>query len=166
MMSNRELAAKAEELGSELGIEVSTEGLNKAKLTALVEELESKAGGDSGQAKTRMMRNLDAIGDAVDRIHESARSAADAVEQAGAPEKPDLLRSPEGPVDGANATQGGPPPKAVGFRAKHPLTVGANKSVMCRRGRLNAGDEVKESDFDAKTLQHLISIDCVIDRRS
>lgn len=45
MPSNRELAARALELGRELGEKVDTVGLNNAKLTELVESLEAKASG-------------------------------------------------------------------------------------------------------------------------
>lgn len=90
------------------------------------------------------------------------------------PEKPvekeesnraDLLREPKGPIDGAGESFGGPPPPAVARPPKHPLTMGPNKSVASRRGQLNDGDEVRESDFDEKTLARLIEIGCVIDNR-
>jgi hypothetical protein len=95
-------------------------------------------------------------------VEESAsEEVEDAKEEAGA-KLPDLLREPEGPMDGANPTQGGPPPQVVNFHPKHPLTIGANKSVLSKRGRLRQGEEVRDTDFDPETLEHLLKIKCVV----
>lgn len=107
--------------------------------------------------------------DAVE-VSESSEEAAESPEPEEAaeeeePNRADLLRDPKGPIDGAGESFGGPPPPSPRTPAKYPLTMGHNKSVVCRRGQLNDGDEVKENDFDAKTLAHLISIGCVIDSR-
>lgn len=78
---------------------------------------------------------------------------------------PDLLRDDDGTKSGEDVSVGGPPKPVTDFRPKHPLTMGPNKSVMSRRGRLNQGDEVRETDFDKATLNRLIEIGCVLDNR-
>lgn len=79
--------------------------------------------------------------------------------------EPDLLRDDDGKKSGEDVSVGGPPKPVTNFRPKHPLTMGPNKSVMSRRGRLNQGDEVRETDFDTETLNRLIEIGCVLDSR-
>lgn len=59
MLSNRELAAEIASLAETLGVEVETEGLNKAKLQALHDELSEQLGQDEPVAEAEPTRPLD-----------------------------------------------------------------------------------------------------------
>lgn len=144
MPSNRELATEARELGRELGEDVDTGGLNNKKLVELVQELRG--------------RRNDEAADEPEAEVETAEPEAEEPEA----EDDSLLRGDEEQRSGTEESAGGPPPRAPKRAPKHALEVAANKAVKAPRGMLRQFEEVRETDFDAKTLDRLLKIGCVV----
>src|SRR5690554_2169415 len=124
MATKVELAAEAAELAAELKIEVATEDLSHAELTALVADLEARyeaqLGGDDDVS----------------------------TEPPPAPEPP-VPPAPKPPVDGASdGALGGPPPKAapVVEPPKGAYVVAPGKSLLTRAGPTGPGGEVRARD--------------------
>lgn len=127
MATKNELAAEAAEFAKELGIDVSTENLNHAELTALVNELEAKYEAQLGGALTPPE-----------------------------PTRPTPAPPPRPAIDGASdGSLGGPPPKVppVPKVAKGAYVVAPGKSLVTRAGVMTAGNEMLPKYVDGGRAQ-------------
>jgi hypothetical protein len=144
MPSNRELAAKAVELGEALGRDVRTTGLNHSALEALVEELQSEV---DARAAESPQSNDDALADTMPATP-SAKHAAEEPETvaelpAAAPEAPAAtMEAPSAPV----------------------YAIAPGHSLKCLRGRMTPGMAVSARDFvhGQPALDHLVSVGAVL----
>lgn len=145
MATKQELIEEAQEFAKELGVEAQTDGLNHSELTALVADLEK-----------RFDAKLEGT---------ESEPAAEATKV-----EPDALKAKPArpPVDGAGGDSvGGPPPKAKpAAQGSAPYVIAPGKSLVCRRGVLGPGDEIRASDVsDGQTqLDYLVRSGHVVKR--
>lgn len=139
--SNRELAAEAKRLGEQLGEDVVTERLNKAALTALVEELRARAA-----ANTEESDHAAHDSDVTIEVTLPWPPKARVIELAD-----DAPATPSAPIT--------PAPRG-------PYSVAAGHSITTRRGILPPGAEVRPTDFAAgeERLAHLVRVGVVVKR--
>lgn len=138
--TNRELAAEAKTLGEELGLEVSTVGLNKAGLLELLEELRARRAAGS-----------------------ASRSAPDSEPPAGQASSGSSERPEPASMALADAA---PPSRELGPFGDDPprerLVVAKRRSLMSRsRGVLGPGVEVEPEDLgeeSGRRAQELLDI--------
>ncbi len=142
MPSNKELIEEAKAIAAKLGLEVTTEGLNNAKLTELVADLKAKEAAASGASEA----TKPAAAAPTPRAGGAQRSTS-STKTAAAQPKPPL-------VDGAGPTKLGgpppppPPPPAPAPRARFPYAIAPGKSITSRKGVLGPGEEVLPRYFN------------------
>lgn len=177
MASNRELAARARELGRERGVDVDTSGLDKAGLTALLEQLEAGQPRDSSSDPGKPQTAAEAQLPQPDADTQPRERAVDPGELPVVEEPAQLepgahaallasdddASQPEALDDDDDDDDVEPEtwrPRALRRR----LIVAPNKAVLCSRGvHLHEGDEVRPGDFDEPTLRQLIAKGAISD---
>lgn len=145
MASNRELAAKAAELGEALGRDVvNTDGLNNQALTALVEELQSAVDARAAAAPQP-------VGDELSDTMPATPSAKHAAEE---PETvAELVADAPAPAE---------PPAVSSSEPTYVIAPG--RSLTSLRDILDAGTAVTARDFlhGQETLDHLVEVGAVL----
>jgi hypothetical protein len=147
MASNKDLAARARELGRELGEEVETAGLNNAKLVELVATLEERLAAKPGAPGAEVTAGDDT---------EDEDAAEIEIEEPEAPEKPE---QPKAAVVETPAVA--PEAKAPVFR------VAPGKAVATlSRDVQGPGAEVTAGDFPQgdKRLEQLLAAGYLVKR--
>jgi hypothetical protein len=149
MATKQELIDEANEFAKELGEEVKTEGLNHSELTTLVAELEKRF-----EAKL-----------AKDGAEDASPSAPAATSDPATAEP--SAKPPRPPIDGAGSgAAGGPPPKRPPKPtvSKAQFVVARGKSLTCRRGVIDAGEEIRPADVEGgqKQIEYLVSAGLVV----
>jgi hypothetical protein len=178
MATNRELIEQARALAEQLGAPVETQGLNNAKLTALVESLHQRLSAQEVhmpavraaqeapevQANTAKTSDIESFtnpdagyappSEKAEPIYVDPVTLSPIEEHVNDPSNEDLLRG--GKVS------------AVASVGKYQFTVAKGKSLVCRRGILPEFTQIKLSDLggdeDARSenMHHLIDIGCVL----
>jgi len=120
MPSNAEYTKQAEELAEELGLEISTEGLNNEKLDALVSDLKAKK--KDADNKAAEDAQAKAAAELEEKAKEDAAAAALKAKKDAAAEEPDEDDKP-------------------------PFYVKEGKAITTKRGVLSDGDEIKAEDL-------------------
>ena len=133
-MTSEELTTEATELAKGLGLEVTTEGLNHAQLTALVSDL---------KAKTRDAA-LDTGADAA----EDAQRAAQDAEDKRIEKEAEAAEAEEKRLEGKATEAEKKRIAAQKVKDKIPHVVAPGKSITTRRGILGEGEPIEARDLD------------------
>ena len=150
---------EVESLARELGVDVNTRGMNDAQLNEMATSLRARR--DAGNANTANVPNDPRTGGArVATTRDPARSTE--VDPAAGyntdkplggtrtGDQPDAGPPPNAPltVDGANdGALGGPPQNQPEVKMNYDFQVAPGKSITSQRGIIDAGQEVKATDF-------------------
>jgi hypothetical protein len=144
MASNKQLIAEAVSLGKELGVTVSTDRMNNADLTALVDSLRAQKGGvpDMPAAPAAPAAATDS-------------TSADVVQ---ASDVPDLLRPMPRRVIEENAAK-----RVAWSKRNFKYEVAWGHSITSPRGILGEGCEVRASDYRAADIEHFLEMHAIVE---
>ena len=147
MASNKELAAEAAELAAELGIEVTTDGLNNKALNALVSDLKAKKKDAELQTQADGDQSDESEGDADGDQSDESEGDADG----------DQSDESEGDADGDQSDESEGDADEEDGRAPG-VYVADGKAVTSKIGVLAEGRAVEAKHFAGgqKTLDNLI----------
>ena len=171
--SNRELAAEAKKLGTKLGLEVSTTGLNKAKLLELVADLRAKIAAAAAPATDTPPSAAPSGAIRADSDTSDGEVDGDTPKASAEPEpepepEPDREAAEPAPdTDREEAEEDREPEPEPEFseleRAEPVLRVAPGKSMTTRRGLLGEGTEVRPEDFHGERADIEARVEQLID---
>ena len=150
MRTKRELITEAEALGNQLGISVSTDRLNHAELTALVDELQSK------QNAVDVERNAPAP----ERENATPKTIG-TTEGAGAASADGQDHDEAAGDEGGDTDAGDADDKFDEADAAVAYVVSKGRSITIRRGMLDADEPIRENDFNTEEIGRLVRLDAI-----